>query len=84
MRQTGDYQGDQPLTPDRLQHLFRQAVDELDVEQARGEVAPFIRDRRALEVWDRDFFKQIIKWVAYLGVFKEERVFCFDLIPCQV
>jgi len=64
MRQTGDYQGDQPLTPDRLQHLFRKAVDALDVEQARREVAPFIRDRRALEVWSRDFFKQIIKRVA--------------------
>ena len=61
MRQTGDYQSDQPLTPGRLQHLFRQAVDELDVEQACREVAPFIRDRRTLEVWSRDFFKQIIK-----------------------
>jgi hypothetical protein len=62
----GDYQGDQPLTPDRLQHLFRQTVDKLDVEKARLEVAPFIRDQRALEVWSRDFFKQIVKRVAYV------------------
>jgi predicted nucleotidyltransferase component of viral defense system len=66
MRQTGDYQGDQPLTPARLQRLLRQAVDDLDVEQARQEVAPFIRDRRTLEVWSRDFFKNIIKRVVYI------------------
>ena len=60
MRQSGDYQDDEPLTPDRLQHLLRQAVDDLDVKQARREVAPFILDQRALDVWSRDFFRQII------------------------
>ena len=60
MRQSGDYRDDEPLTPDRLQHLLRQAVDDLDVKQARREVAPFIADQRALDVWSRDFFRQII------------------------
>ncbi len=60
MRQSGDYRDDEPLTPDRLQHLLRQAVDDLDVKQARREVAPFIVDQRALDVWSRDFFRQII------------------------
>jgi len=60
MRQSGDYLDDEPLTPDRLQHLLRQAVDDLDVKQARREVAPFIADQRALDVWSRDFFRQII------------------------
>ncbi len=66
MRQSGDYQGDQPLTPGRLQHLLLKAVDDLNVERARREVAPFISDRRALEVWSRDFFRQIIKRVVCL------------------
>jgi predicted nucleotidyltransferase component of viral defense system len=60
MRQSGDYRDDEPLTLDRLRHLLRQAVDDLDVEQARREVAPFIVDQRALGVWSRDFFRQII------------------------
>jgi hypothetical protein len=60
MRQSGDYRDDEPLAPDRLQHLLRQAVDDLDVEQARQEVALFIVDQRALDVWSRDFFRQII------------------------
>ena len=60
MRQSGDYRDKAPLTPDRLQHLLQQAVDDLDVEQARREVAPFVVDRRALDVWSQDFFRQII------------------------
>ena len=60
MRQSGDYQDDEQLTPDRLQHLLRQAVEDLDVEQARREVAPFIVDQHALGVWSQDFFRQII------------------------
>jgi len=66
MRQSGDYLGDEPLTPDRLQHLLRQAVDYLDVEQARREVAPFIVDQRALDVWSRDFFRQIIHRIVLI------------------
>jgi hypothetical protein len=42
MRQSGDYRDDEPLTSGRLQHLLRQALKDLDVEQARREVAPFI------------------------------------------
>jgi hypothetical protein len=41
MRQSGDYRDDEPLTPDRLQQLLRQALDDLDVEKARREVRPF-------------------------------------------
>jgi predicted nucleotidyltransferase component of viral defense system len=66
MRQSGDYLGDEPLTPDRLQHLLRQAVDDLDVEQAHREVAPFIVDKRALDVWSRDFFRQIIHRIVLI------------------
>jgi hypothetical protein len=39
----------------RISHL-----DDLDVEQARREVAPFVVDQRALDLWSRDFFRQII------------------------
>ena len=61
MRQSGDYQDDDPLTHDKLRHLLQQAVDNLNVEQVRREVTPFIRDKRALDVWSQDFFSQTIK-----------------------
>lgn len=50
MRQSGDYTGDDQLTLDGLRTRLHRAVDNLDVEKARCEVAPFVRDRRALEV----------------------------------
>jgi predicted nucleotidyltransferase component of viral defense system len=60
MRQSGDYNDDEPLTSDRLRLLLSQAVEDLDVGLARQEVEPFVVDQRALEVWSRDFFRQVI------------------------
>jgi hypothetical protein len=60
MRQSGDYQDDKPLTPEGVHRLLEQAVDNLDVEKARREVYPFIIDKRSLDVWSQDFFRQII------------------------
>lgn len=60
MRQTKDWITDENLTSDRLQQLLITSVEELDVDQARTEVAPFVRDPRSLEVWSRDFFRKLI------------------------
>ncbi len=60
MRQSGDYRAEQRLTARKLQDFLQRAVDELDVEQARREVVPFVKDPRALDVWSQEFFKQII------------------------
>jgi hypothetical protein len=60
MRQSGDYQDATPLTPTRLSHLLHQGVDNLDIDQARDDVSRFVRDRRALDIWSRDFFHAAI------------------------
>ncbi len=60
MRQSGDYTGDVELTAEILQALLRRAVDGLDVEKARREVAPFIKNQRALDAWSREFFAEVI------------------------
>jgi hypothetical protein len=64
MRQSGDYRKKEPLNPEGLQDLLGQAVDGLDVEKARREVSPFVRDQRALEVWSQDFFRQVVARVV--------------------
>jgi hypothetical protein len=61
MRQSGDYGEDQPLTRPRLLELLRQRVQQGDVAELREEVAPFVRDRRSLEVWSQEFFLQVIE-----------------------
>ena len=60
MRQSGDYGDEQPLTRTRLLDLLRERVQRVDVTEIREEVAPFVRDRRSLEVWSQDFFQQVI------------------------
>jgi len=60
MRQSGDYTDGEVLAPEILQAMLRRAVDDLDVEKARREVAPFIRDQRALDLWSQEFFAEVI------------------------
>jgi predicted nucleotidyltransferase component of viral defense system len=63
MRQSGDYQEKGPISFDKLQGLLRDAVDKLDVEKARKEVSPFVRDQRTLELWSPEFFMDVIQRV---------------------
>lgn len=60
MRQTGDYGEDGPLAENTLLNLLHNRIDSLDVEQVRGEVTPFVRDPRSLEVWSTDFFHAVV------------------------
>lgn len=61
MRQSGDHADEEPLTRVRLLELLRQSVQQVDVAELREEVAPFVRERRSLEVWSEDFFLQVIE-----------------------
>ncbi len=61
MRQSGDYGDDEPLTRARLLELLRQRVRQVDVEELRNEVAPFVRQRHSLDVWSQDFFLQVFE-----------------------
>ena len=64
MRQSGDYSEEEELTSEKLHELLARAVNELDVEQVRREVAPFVRDQRALDVWSRTFFRTIAERIV--------------------
>lgn len=59
MRQTGDWTGVDPLSPATLQDLLTQAIDRLDVEQARKEVLPFLKQPESVAVWSREFFRDV-------------------------
>lgn len=64
MRQSGDYREDEQLTSEKLHELLARAVNELGMEQVRREVAPFVRDQRALDVWSRTFFRTIAERIV--------------------
>jgi len=59
MRQSGDYTDTTPLTRELMVGLLCEAAEELEVAKARKEVERFLQDRRAVEVWSNDFFRQI-------------------------
>ncbi|WP_324312076.1 nucleotidyl transferase AbiEii/AbiGii toxin family protein [Geobacter sulfurreducens] len=63
MRQTGHWSGDLPLSPDAFRELLSDSIDRLDVDQARNDVAPFVKDQQALALWSHDFFRDVARRV---------------------
>ena len=59
MRQTGHWKGVGPLSAPAFSELLNGAIDRLDVDQARRDVAPFVKDRQALAIWSHDFFRDV-------------------------
>jgi hypothetical protein len=59
IRQSGDWKGNKPLDPAPFQKRLSEVIDALDVNQARREVASFVRHPQALEVWSQEFFKDV-------------------------
>ena len=59
MRQTGHWNGDISLSPAAFSDLLFDAIDRLDVNQARKDVAPFVKDQQMLALWSHDFFNDV-------------------------
>ena len=56
----GDYlQSAGALSLPLLKELLHERIERLDVGGARRDVEPFVTDPRNLEVWSRDFFRQM-------------------------
>ncbi|MCE5318875.1 MAG: nucleotidyl transferase AbiEii/AbiGii toxin family protein [Parachlamydia sp.] len=60
MRQTKHWTGPERLTPDTLYSLLQTKIQHLSIEAAKNDILPFIRNRRAVEVWSRDFFLSLV------------------------
>lgn len=59
MRQTGHWGGDACLTRVAFDELIQNAIDRLDLDQARQDIAPFVKDQQALAIWSREFFRDV-------------------------
>lgn len=59
MRQTGHWSGDNPLTAAAFKELIHGMIDSLDVDQARRDVSPFVKEPRQLEIWSQEFFHDV-------------------------
>ena len=59
MRQSRNWKGNKPLDLTSFQKRLSEVIDALDVNQARRGVAPFVRHPQALEVWSKEFFRDV-------------------------
>lgn len=66
LRQSGQWGGDDPLTPVALEMLIDRAIESLDVDRTRREVEPFVQDPASLELWSSAFFREVAARIRYV------------------
>jgi predicted nucleotidyltransferase component of viral defense system len=66
MIQSGHWKKGEDLSAERFSELIEKAIEKLNVNQARKEVEPFVRNPEALEVWSKEFFRDIVKRIIIL------------------
>ena len=49
------------LTKENIKELLLQRIETLDVEKAKNDVQPFIKDIREIELWSKEFFMAVIE-----------------------
>jgi len=59
MRQSGDWEKKEHLTSQDFRSLFSKTIDGLDINQARKEVEPFIKNPEDLALWSHGFFHDV-------------------------
>lgn len=59
MRQSGHLKDNNPLSPQTFKELINKAVEILDIDQARKEVEPFVKNPEGLKLWSHDFFYDV-------------------------
>lgn len=60
MRQSGHWQDSAPLDREAFNVLLYAAIERLDVNQARLEVANFVREPALLDIWSHSFFSDVV------------------------
>jgi predicted nucleotidyltransferase component of viral defense system len=59
MRQSGNWSGDEELSPEHFMRMLRDKIDSLNVDLAVKDVALFLRDKDSVAVWSPSFFHQL-------------------------
>jgi predicted nucleotidyltransferase component of viral defense system len=66
MRQSGHWKNNEALSEKLLKKLIHGAIERLPVDKARLEVEPFVNNPDSLEVWSRDFFKDVASRIKFV------------------
>jgi hypothetical protein len=60
MRQSGDWSLEMPLDADSLRKRLEERFASIDFDQAKEDIAPFLKDPRELSLWSERFFMDLI------------------------
>ena len=63
-QQTGAFDDVETLTIEMLRQALHKRVDEVDFQQAKADVKPFLSNVDGLEIWSDDYFHQLVNKVA--------------------
>jgi predicted nucleotidyltransferase component of viral defense system len=66
MRQSGHWESNEALSAESFDTLMHNAIERLDVDQARREVEPFVSNPDSLEIWSRDFFRDVATRIQFV------------------
>ena len=66
MRQTGHWSGNQLLTQAAFRELVYATVERLDINQARRDVMPFVKDSSVLIIWSHEFFRDVVGRIKFV------------------
>lgn len=58
-QQNGDLPATKSLTPEDFASLLKARIEKLDVDAARRDVMPFVRQPRDLDIWSREYFMRL-------------------------
>ena len=61
MTQTSHWQQSRELEISQLRQLLRQRFQQVDFDQAKRDIRPFIRDEAELDLWDSAFFQSLVE-----------------------
>lgn len=67
LAQTGHLPADTHLTIGDIRDRFRRRVADIDLDMAKQDVLPFVRDPFAMEVWSREFFESLAEKIVTTG-----------------
>lgn len=61
LRQTGAWKSNKPMTERDLRNLLKEKFSTVDVESAKNDVLPFVKDPGALALWNKEFFLSLLE-----------------------
>lgn len=66
MRQAGTLHGDAKLSESQFMEIYQKRVQTLDIDLAKKDVMPFVRDTESLNIWSKAFFSDIIRSLTFV------------------